>query len=736
MPVNIGPKIGLDGEAEFRKNLKNINQMLKTLGSEMKAVTSAFTENDDAQAALTAQAGVLTRQIETQEKKVQELKRGYEAAAKQLGENETDTLIWAQAVNEATATLNDLKNRLSQTEQNLNSMGQEADAAADDVTDLGDAAKESSGGLDTLKVAAGNLLADGIETLISGIGDLISSFWNLDEATEEYRKNMGLLQTAYETNGYSLETAKQAYKDLYAIIGDEGTATEAAQLMATLSQSQQDLSNWTTIAAGVWGTFGEALPINSLMEAANETSKTGQVVGVLADALNWAGISEDAFNEKLALASTESERNKLIMEALSGAYDEASEAYYRNNEELIKARENQTLLNDSIAKLGKTVSDAKNVILSDFFPSISAIVEAFSDLIGGVDGADEKFSNAIKGMADTVKENLPEYIEVGAEIMQAVLRGIADSVPGLLTELVQYLANGILEGIPKLADASLEAADSLADGLEKGTPEILQAAIKFVFQLVETIVENLPKFLEAGITILSGLLQGMIDYLPTLLEWAPYIVENLAGAIAKAIPQIIEAGFNLIMELGAAIMEALPEILVMIPGLLAEIAVALGKAAVDLGVAIVEGVWQGIKDMAGWLGEQIGNFFGGLIDGVKELLGINSPSKVFENIGKNMAAGVDVGWDKEWSGAQRQIEGTIDFSNLEAATAAIQAPSNVVYVTQDGSGTSAPDTGTGDVSQRIDVTLELDGQVLARRMYSYNRRESNLRGSSLVEVGV
>ena len=87
MAIDIGPKIGLDGEAEFRKNLQNINQMLKTLGSEMKAVTSAFTENDDAQAALTAQAGVLTRQIETQEKKVQELKKGYEAAAKQLGEN-------------------------------------------------------------------------------------------------------------------------------------------------------------------------------------------------------------------------------------------------------------------------------------------------------------------------------------------------------------------------------------------------------------------------------------------------------------------------------------------------------------------------------------------------------------------------------------------------------------------------------------------------------------------------
>lgn len=637
MPIDIGPKIGLDGEAEFRKNLQNINQMLKTLGSEMKAVTSAFTENDDAQAALSAQAGVLTRQIETQEKKVQELKKGYEAAAKQLGENDTKTLRWSQAVNEATATLNDLKNRLSQTEQNLNSMGQEADAAADDVTDLGDAAKESSGGLDTLKVAAGNLLADGIETLISGIGDLISSFWDLDEATEEYRKNMGLLQTAYETNGYSLETAKQAYQDLYAIIGDEGTATEAAQLMATLSQSQQDLSNWTAIAAGVWGTFGEALPINSLMEAANETAKTGQVVGVLADALNWAGISEDEFNNSLSMATTEGQRNQLIMNALSSTYADAAQKFYENNDSIVESRKAQAELDDTMADLGETIGDIKTTLLTAFLPALQEAANSAKDFLEGVDA---------KAVADTIIGLVNAFIKLSPVIAAATTAMLAYKAASTISE--------IISGLSLALNGSTTAQQGFNTAL-KANP------------------------IGAVISLVVGLISAFVTLMATNEDFRNAVLavwDAITGAIGDAVDWIMDK-------------------------------------------------LKAIKDA-----------FGGLIDGIKNILGINSPSDKFEYITENMVAGADIGWDKNWPDLERKIEGNLDFSNLEAATAAIQAPSNVVYVTQDGSGTATPDTGTGDVSQRFDVTLELDGQVLARRMYSYNRRESNLRGSSLVEVGV
>ena len=87
------------------------------------------------------------------------------------------------------------------------------------------------------------------------------------------------------------------------------------------------MSEWTTICEGVYATFGASLPIEGLTEAANETAKVGTVTGTLADALNWAGISEDAFNEKLAACNTEAEREALIRQTLNSAYAEAAAGY-------------------------------------------------------------------------------------------------------------------------------------------------------------------------------------------------------------------------------------------------------------------------------------------------------------------------------------------------------------------------------------------------------------------------
>ena len=186
--------------------------------------------------------------------------------------------------------------------------------------------------------------------------------------TEEYRAAQGKLTTAFEAAGYSGDAAQKSYTEFYKILGDTDTATEASQLLAQLAQNEQDITKWTNIAAGVYGTFGDALPIEGMIESANETAKVGQVTGSLADALNWVGISEDAFNEKLAACSSESERNRLIMETLSGAYDEASGAFYRNNEALVASREGQAQLDETLAGLG--VIFAHLLTIPDRFPPL------------------------------------------------------------------------------------------------------------------------------------------------------------------------------------------------------------------------------------------------------------------------------------------------------------------------------------------------------------------------------
>ena len=141
MAYDIGPKIGIDGEAEFRKSLQAINQQLRTLGSEMKAVTSSFLEGDESQEALAAQTDVLNRQIDAQRQKLSQLQKGLEASAQKYGENDTRTLKWAQAVHEATADLNQMQAKLAKKEGGLDGLAdatEEAGAAAE-------AAGENSG---------------------------------------------------------------------------------------------------------------------------------------------------------------------------------------------------------------------------------------------------------------------------------------------------------------------------------------------------------------------------------------------------------------------------------------------------------------------------------------------------------------------------------------------------------------------------------------------------------------
>lgn len=151
------------------------------------------------------------------------------------------------------------------------------------------------------------------------------------EVTQEYQTAMGKLDTAFTTNGYSSEAALKTYKELQGILGETDQAVVAANHLAILTDNEADLQTWTDICTGVFATFGDSLPIEGLTEAANETAKVGQVTGPLADALNWAGVSEDKFNESLAACTDEQERQQLIMDTLNGLYSEASDAYKETN---------------------------------------------------------------------------------------------------------------------------------------------------------------------------------------------------------------------------------------------------------------------------------------------------------------------------------------------------------------------------------------------------------------------
>ena len=265
----------------------------------------------------------------------------------------------------------------SDYEKGVKSASASGEKLADDLDKLSDAAKNTSGGFTVAKGVLANFISGGVTAAVSAVGNLASTIWNLDEATAEHSIAMGRLNTAYEAAGYGADTAQQAFTAFYGILGDTDTATEASQLLAKLADSAEDVSTWTDIAAGVSGTFGDSLPIESLIEAANETARVGEVTGTLADALNWAGeVGEDEFNAMLAECSSEAERNQLIMDTLAGTYGEAADAFYANNEALVAGREGQVQMQNSLAELGTAIGNVKTGLLNEFSPALSAAASA------------------------------------------------------------------------------------------------------------------------------------------------------------------------------------------------------------------------------------------------------------------------------------------------------------------------------------------------------------------------
>ena len=542
--------------------------------------------------------------------------------------------------------------------------------ASKGLNEAAEATEKMSDGFTVAKLVLSDLISTGIQSAISAVGNLASSIWNLDESTEEYRKAQGRLNTAFETAGYSAETAQEAYNAFYGILGDTDTATEASQLLAQLADSAEDVSVWTNIAAGVSGTFGDSLPIEGLIEAANETANVGTVTGVLADALNWVGISEDEFNEKLAECSTESQRNQLIMETLAGTYDEAANAFYRNNEALVASREAQVQMDAVLAQLGQTVSTVKGQLTAEFLPAISSVASAFNGMLTGSAGASEQFSAAVGQLVNVAVSKLPEFLSFGTQIITSLLSGIVQSIPSLVAavpQIVTEFGTALANLLPQVLDMGVQLLDQFTSGIETELPDMVSRLPQIIDEFLNFITEHLPDILDQGVEMLVSLTNGIMDAIPEFVSNLPQIITSFVSFIAENLPKIAESGVEILGNLIVGIIESIPQLIAALPQIIEAIVSGIGSllgSILDVGKNIVEGIWQGISNAAKWLTDKITGWFNGVVDGVKRFLGIASPSKLFEDeIGINMALGVGEGWEKEFGDVRGQIEDGLKFDS-------------------------------------------------------------------------
>lgn len=587
----------------------------------------------------------------------------------------------------------------------------------------------------------------GVATAATGA---VTGLLALESATEEYRVAQGKLNTAFEAAGYGPETASKAYSDFYKILGDTDTATEASQLLAKLAENEDDVSTWTDIAAGVFGTFGDSLPIEGLIESANETAKVGQVTGNLADALNWAGISEDEFNEKLAECTSESERNQLIMDTMAATYDEASEAFYRNNETLIQARENQILLDDTMAQLGETVSRVKNNLLSEFLPSISNVVTAFNDLVNGVEGSDEALSQAIGEMVTALVEKLPEFLSFGVDVLQAILQGIIDNLPTLLDGIVQVVGeifNALVELAPSLLDAGLELLQYIADGIQKGIPALAEKLPEIISSISGYITENLPSILDAGAGILISLIDGIVSAIPILMENLPQILTSIIDFIVENYPKMIGTGVKILTALVYGIISAIPSIVLALPDVVKAILdgfAQLPQMLFDIGANIIQGLIDGFLSMVGNVVDAIGSVIDAIFGTAEKEAEVHSPSKRGERLGKNIDQGIANGLEGNAASVKSAVSRLDVLSELERAMPNIErrvtlvndgmVPGSVAATTvRETADTNKSGEVYGNSSQRVKLDIGFYPREASMFLRPYLRDEDRRSGTDLVE---
>ena len=724
----IKSQIILEGEKEYRSACKGINTSLREIGSEMKLATAEFADNAESVEAITRKQDILKKQLEEQAKKA----KAAEAALKKMREGGIDPTD--PAYQKMQTNLNNTKAEMVKVQRELDDTSKKLKSSKIDWESVGDTVGK-----------VGKAIGAGVVAMGAAIGAAATAFLGLAESTREARENMGKLETGFTTAGHSAEAAKNTYTELYGVLGDDGQATEAAAHLAQLTNNEQELSQWTDICTGVYATFGDSLPIEGLTEAANETAKTGAITGNLADALNWAGVSEDDFQAKLDACTSEQERQALITETLNGLYSEAAEKYREVNGDIIDAQKATANLNSAMAELG-AVAEPIVTRLKQLAAELLQMITPFVELIGsglagaleGAEGAAEEFSEGLLGLVtfavEKLSEMLPTFLEFALQMIATLVTGIAQALPTLIpsivsiaTQIVQTLidnipmlinaalqlitglAQGIINAIPVLIAALPTLITSLVNGLLEAIPQIIQAGIDLITSLVTALpeiiativaaipeiingiitalLENIPLIIQAGIDLLVALIQALPEIITTIVQAIPQIISGIVNALVQNIPQIIQAGVQLFVALIQNLPTIIVEIVKAVPQIVSGIVSAFGSLVgemVNAGANLLHGLWEGISSAASWLWEKVTGWASSLVSGIKNFFGIHSPSTVFAEIGTNMGEGVGVGFGESMDGVSADMTAAMGGAGELTAAEAVRAVNDGIIANIEG----------------------------------------------------
>lgn len=659
MAYDIGPRIGIQGEAEFNRQIKNINNALRECGSEMKALSSEFEDNANSQDALIAKnknlqkeldlqrqkMNLLQGQYDKQVQKLNELAQAYQKAKTENGELSTEATKaenafnkQAETVSKLSVSINETRNYMNKLDNSMNNnsamLAEIAAGARDAATgysELDNASKSTADNLESVnkKLDASNLM-DAADAL-SGVGDKIieagqksyDAFADLESTVTRVNAYFGLTGDAAEQMGTVVENVfKSGVTDSLEEVGD--AVIYVNNNLKDLDPTQ--LETITTQAITMEQVFGSDMSetmrgVNALMvnfgldaQTAMDYIVTGSQNGL--DKTQELGDNLSEYSGKFSQAGySAQEYFQLLQNGLEGG------AY------------NLDKVNDSINEITTRLADGT---IEDTMSKIDEKTGQLVESSAGWSRETENVFNAWKNGSATQKDVINSIVNdiANAETQQEALN-MASVAFGTMGEDANM---GVVTSLTTLGDTYKDVSGSAQQMAEDTTTPMqeLQASVNEMLTAFAPLGEKLAELATQILPPITEAISFLVDGFLSLPEPVQIFVGVLAGllAVLSALAPIIISIVTVVGTFGAAVLGPLI-------GIIAAVA-----AAITAIILVIQN-WGSITEWLGGIIDSIGKFIGDAWNSIKDAV-----SSAMQSIGNAIKNG--------WESAKNAVSNAVN----------------------------------------------------------------------------
>ena len=631
--------------SEFKQGITEANKQIKLANAEFNACTSEMDDWSESTDGLKAKIKQLTSIVDAQESKLKtynkqmeslrdvqdknkrkadELKEAIANSSKEYGENsdevkklkkalsdvEKELISNEKAMDNLEVTILNQKASVGKAKKELNKYEDSVDDVADASNDAKDDVADLGGSFDTVKVAMGNLIAEGISAFIGAIGNAISE-------TKEFRKEMGLLETVANDNKVAFDKVSEIYGNLLATRGDEGAVTETLNNLLTAGFDEKNLAQVTEGIEGLAIRFKDTLSQEGIADSIQEWigSNGANLSGNFAEALERMGYNLEDVQEKTKGLTKEQREQWVISTLAKEGLNDVSKAYRENNASLIESSDASFKMTQALSGIAETFEPIGTAFKSGFADILLTLQELFNFDFSGL-------TEGIKSAFGTVVGLLKGELSL-SDVINDMFSKISDKAPGVLkagSDLITNFIESITDNFPKVLEKGSEIIGKIGEGIKNNLPTLVGKALDIITSLSESLYKNFPTILKSGIELLRNLIQGIMNSLPELIAKVPTIVSNIANTINDNAFTIIKAGFDIVLDIIKGIINAIPTLIANIPKVIqAIIDVWTATNWLNLGKTAVTKIGTGIKNMFGSIKTVGTNLFNNFWNTVKGL---------------------------------------------------------------------------------------------------------------------